>query len=676
MDSTEFNKSRVEDFDRRFSHFYAANFAASCSQLGQDLLALFVLGESKNAYLDIGAADPSALSNTKLLERQGWDGVLVEPSPHYGAAILRERTATLIPKAVAPDLSDVAVLDLIEGDREVSRPGGHSPGDLNEVEVEAEPTNLRRSVETISVGDLLAVTKSKVGQVDFVSIDIRGPALPVLEKFPFSDVKPAVFCIKNDDPSPERGVEELFATSGYTRVCRAFSASDAWFVVNDALGRDDRQLFEVSSEAFVGQPRGQNIIDVARALYAQGAFAATAGLLENVRHDRSSDYVAMSLLARAYLHQANYANCLDVCQEAIAGLRAVDQPELGDKHFSSISDRALAKLNQARMGVEPRFSGSDLRDFVGITGLSDMRAALAEPHSLQANRAYVRQVCQALADAQRPLSMPAADDYVGRTELGYAGFTRLPQTTEIDSAGRVEIGEFGNVQRMFNGVKVPADAFYGSWMTELIRVCKGHHEPQEEYVFGEVLKTIPTASSMIELGSYWAFYTSWFLSEKGKSATATIVEPDPVNLAIGLESLRLNKATASAHLGYIASSMTIGNMPLGASGYQVPTFDIKSYVRRQERPVDILHADIQGAEDTLVSELSDSLKRGEVTNLFISTHGIRKHVKLLRMLSELDLYIICDIDPYESYSYDGLIVARHKTAPLLGYIDTARWKEK
>lgn len=41
---------------------------------------------------------------------------------------------------------------------------------------------------------------------------------------------------------------------------------------------------------------------------------------------------------------------------------------------------------------------------------------------------------------------------------------------------------------MHNGVKVIAGGYYGSWMTEIIRLLQGHHEPQEERVFYENIK--------------------------------------------------------------------------------------------------------------------------------------------------------------------------------------------
>ena len=73
---------------------------------------------------------------------------------------------------------------------------------------------------------------------------------------------------------------------------------------------------------------------------------------------------------------------------------------------------------------------------------------------------------------------------------------------KIEDAGKV----FDNYQLMFNGVKIKKDCYCGEWMTELITKSDGFHEPQEEKAFYEVLKRIPDGSTMLEVGSFWAWY--------------------------------------------------------------------------------------------------------------------------------------------------------------------------
>ncbi len=58
---------------------------------------------------------------------------------------------------------------------------------------------------------------------------------------------------------------------------------------------------------------------------------------------------------------------------------------------------------------------------------------------------------------------------------------------KVPDAGMVfEDVDGRRVQIMHNGLRVLADGYYGTWMTDLIRLCRGHHEAREERTFHEV----------------------------------------------------------------------------------------------------------------------------------------------------------------------------------------------
>jgi hypothetical protein len=82
-----------------------------------------------------------------------------------------------------------------------------------------------------------------------------------------------------------------------------------------------------------------------------------------------------------------------------------------------------------------------------------------------------------------------------------AGCTDSRPIPKVARAGQTFQGPDGRHQLMHNGVKVIADCYYGRWMTELIRLLKGHHEPQEEEAFHEVLQHVPGRAVMVELGA-------------------------------------------------------------------------------------------------------------------------------------------------------------------------------
>ena len=80
---------------------------------------------------------------------------------------------------------------------------------------------------------------------------------------------------------------------------------------------------------------------------------------------------------------------------------------------------------------------------------------------------------------------------------------------KVQGAGEVREQSPWPVQVMHNGVLIAQDSYCGPWMTKLIHDLKGHHEPQEEKAFHTVLSSLSNAATMVELGSYWSYYSLW-----------------------------------------------------------------------------------------------------------------------------------------------------------------------
>src|SRR3569833_2214706 len=126
----------------------------------------------------------------------------------------------------------------------------------------------------------------------------------------------------------------------------------------------------------------------------------------------------------------------------------------------------------------------------------------------------------------------------------------------IKNAGAIQ----GNFQFMHNGVKVQRDGYYGSGITRMLVKNKGVHEPQEERVFQEVLKALRANSLLVELGSYWAFYSMWFLS-KIECGKTYLYEPSAENLAVGKINYQENNFKGDFNLAYIGGVDDLNDIP-------------------------------------------------------------------------------------------------------------------
>ncbi|MEN9344195.1 MAG: hypothetical protein RLZZ453_982 [Chlamydiota bacterium] len=214
-------------------------------------------------------------------------------------------------------------------------------------------------------------------------------------------------------------------------------------------------------------------------------------------------------------------------------------------------------------------------------------------------------------------------------------------------------------QVMHNGVKVVKDCYYGNWMTDLIYGLKGHHEPQEEKAFYEVLKHIPSNAVMIELGSYWAYYSLWF-AKTIPQAQNYLVEPDPERLNIGKRNFALNGLTGTFIHGYVGECNDDSGNSQDASSVFIDSFLESNNIEH----VNILHSDIQGSEYAMLQSAVKSIHAKKIDYLFISTHSQQLQMDCINFLESCDYVILTEHSPGESFSVDGLIVA--KRSDLVG----------
>jgi FkbM family methyltransferase len=243
---------------------------------------------------------------------------------------------------------------------------------------------------------------------------------------------------------------------------------------------------------------------------------------------------------------------------------------------------------------------------------------------------------------------------------------------KVAGAGTVQLTKQGQrIQLMHNGIRVVADNYYGPWMTRLIELCRGHHEPQEERIFHEVVSRLADAGTMIELGGYWGFYSIWFL-RTGAERRALLVEPDPAHIAVGQANLALNQVEAKFVRGFLgATSGATQPFSTEESGVlDLPCLDVPTLMASHDIDrLTILHCDIQGAEFAMLQQSAQLLREKRVDWVFVSTHHHAisgdplTHQRCLALLRALGAHIEAEHDVQESFSGDGLICARFCAEP-------------
>ncbi len=213
----------------------------------------------------------------------------------------------------------------------------------------------------------------------------------------------------------------------------------------------------------------------------------------------------------------------------------------------------------------------------------------------------------------------------------------------VSNAGEV----ISDYQIMHNGIKIHVGSYYGDGNTILLHRNKGVHEPQEEKVFEEILEFLPHNATMLELGSFWAFYSMTF-QQKFRNGVNYLIEPDAHALLSGKHNFRLNGFRGHFFKYMITDFAGVGEI-------SVDQFLQSNKIDR----LHILHSDIQGFELKMLDGAIGSLREGRIDFIFISTHSNELHYACIKYLTDLRYEILCEANLDETFSWDGLIVAKH-----------------
>jgi len=246
----------------------------------------------------------------------------------------------------------------------------------------------------------------------------------------------------------------------------------------------------------------------------------------------------------------------------------------------------------------------------------------------------------------------APNDFIGRFREVISDPLNL-LIARVPMAGYVE----GELVYLHNGLKVPvvgSGAYYGPF-SQLLVINRGVHEPLEEYVFQELLKRLGDAPSMVELGAYWGHYSMW-LKKTWPKADVILVEPDPGCLKAGQDNFARNGLKGEFIQAFV-----------GTGKFEVDAF----FKDRKIKRLDILHADIQGAEVEMLQGAERVLLNRRVDHFFISTHSQAIHGEIVDRLKAHDYRVEISSDfENQTTSYDGFVFASSpEVDALFGEVD-------
>jgi len=174
-------------------------------------------------FVEVGANDPQHGSQTWLLERNGWRGVLIEPQSCFFDRLVRERPGSRVYQAAcsSPERRGTGTLHIanLPGFSTLEKhPDAHGVAYVS-----------TESARILTLDELLEAEGNPV--VDFISIDVEGHELQVLRGLTLERHRPKLLLI--EDPVRDLDKHRYLRAHGYRLVKR--TALNNWYVPEDAV---------------------------------------------------------------------------------------------------------------------------------------------------------------------------------------------------------------------------------------------------------------------------------------------------------------------------------------------------------------------------------------------------------------------------------------------------------
>lgn len=165
----------------------------SYAQYQEDLFIDAILGSKRTGcYVDVGANDPTIISNTKRFYQRGWRGINIEPNIKLHQKLLINRPRDInLNIGIASVKGEITFYEmsadtLSSFDREAALAGGKVHG-AHLIE--------ERKVKVLPLADVFQ-RHLKGRKIDFLSVDVEGRDLDVLQSNDWKKFRPMVLLVE------------------------------------------------------------------------------------------------------------------------------------------------------------------------------------------------------------------------------------------------------------------------------------------------------------------------------------------------------------------------------------------------------------------------------------------------------------------------------------------------
>lgn len=188
----------------------------------KELVWKFFDQKREGVFVEVGANDPVAGSQTWLLEQNGWRGVLVEPQSAHCARLRQQRKDSQIFQVACSSPAMEGEMDLLLAEQDGS----------STLQRQRDTHGLKFiGTERVKVTTLNKVLESAgVEKIDFLSLDVEGHEIEVMRGMDFERHRPALILI--EDGVRDLSKHRFLKSHGYKLVKR--TTINNWYVPRES----------------------------------------------------------------------------------------------------------------------------------------------------------------------------------------------------------------------------------------------------------------------------------------------------------------------------------------------------------------------------------------------------------------------------------------------------------
>jgi FkbM family methyltransferase len=175
------------------------------------LLWDFFCGQVTGICVEVGGFDGETFSNTLAFEEHGWKTIIVEPMPSYSLKISQRRPSARLFCCAAGSEEKLIKLKIAHGAEALSTTT-NSSHHLDRIRKEGGA--LEEIVVPMRTLDSI-LKEEKIEKIDFITIDVEGGELDVLNGFNMQLWQPAVVILENNHDKYNIDIENVMLSRNY-----------------------------------------------------------------------------------------------------------------------------------------------------------------------------------------------------------------------------------------------------------------------------------------------------------------------------------------------------------------------------------------------------------------------------------------------------------------------------